>query len=342
MSKKNESLKPQTNTMLLWAPPGSPTLLTEQLVVHLSEHLGATAADGQKVELTDEQIARAVKVVKSKPGKVVGLLLKLRKGAYTGFGTSDWMLVFAVLGFGFEVVKEEREIVGAWLTLPNGEKLHVEKEPNYRHIVYYGLEDGSFRGDMVQWCASKGFLVKDLASKAMGVRTVEEDDKLREYKARDWTNTGTCGICNNNVKRAADGGLVLHGYQRPGDGYAHGQCFGKGYQPYELSPKACQDFIPVLERELKGHKHYLTCLQAGEVEKLLKRAPSSLNAYVAQYVVKGEPDFPRYLESEVHTVEGRIRETESYITYFQKKVDGWKLDELPEVKVAKFLASAEE
>ncbi len=353
MAKKSEMNPAEKNTMLLWAPPGSPTLKSEQLVVWLSvqgegpatvENVRAWAAEGGVVELNQAERKRAVAILNAKEGKVLSLLLKARKGADSGFGPSDWALVFAVLGFGFEVEKEEREIVGAKVTLLDGQQLHIVKPGNYRRIVFYGIHVGEWYGTMTQWCKERGFSVSDLASKAMCVLTMEKHNELREYKARDYTNTGTCGICNANVKRSTSevrGGLVLHGYQRPGDGYVHGRCFGVDYPPHELTPEACRDFIPLLERELAGHNEYLRSLLAGEVKKLAKQPPSRFNEWKGKYVCEGEPEWSRYLESEVGTVRGRIAQTEGYIKHFQEKVANWKLDTLPEEKIKERIAELE-
>ncbi len=45
---------------------------------------------------------------------------------------------------------------------------------------------------------------------------------------------GFCGFCENTQK-LRNGKLVLHGYQRPGWGYAEGKCPGVGKDPYEVS-----------------------------------------------------------------------------------------------------------
>lgn len=44
--------------------------------------------------------------------------------------------------------------------------------------------------------------------------------------------TAECQICANLQCMDKRGGMVHHGYQRPGDGCILGDCFGVGYRPY--------------------------------------------------------------------------------------------------------------
>lgn len=65
-------------------------------------------------------------------------------------------------------------------------------------------------------------------------------------KERTIDNTGTCGICGQNVKRDRDGTITFHGYQRPGYGYTMGDCFGHRHQPIELSSEVLSAYIGYL------------------------------------------------------------------------------------------------
>lgn len=59
---------------------------------------------------------------------------------------------------------------------------------------------------------------------------------------------GWCPVCERDIK-VRDEHLVHHGYLRPGDGVIHGDCFGVGYEPYELSTTCCEKFLElVLDR----------------------------------------------------------------------------------------------
>ena len=84
-------------------------------------------------------------------------------------------------------------------------------------------------------------------------------------------NTGTCGCCFENMKREGNGraALVLHGYRRPGDGAVHGRCYGVGYQPFEVSVEATQDYLTdVLIPQHEKAERNLAHLKSGEVKTL--------------------------------------------------------------------------
>lgn len=83
------------------------------------------------------------------------------------------------------------------------------------------------------WLDARGW--KERAAAALGM------EPHTPALPRTRANTGSCGVCFANVK--LDGGrLVLHGYQRPGDGMAHGRCWGVGHEPFEVSPEATRDY----------------------------------------------------------------------------------------------------
>jgi len=88
-------------------------------------------------------------------------------------------------------------------------------------------------------------------------------------------NTGTCPVCFGNYKLKY-GKMVLHGYTRPpswggGRSYGphHGECFGVGYPPYELSAEGCQAYLDkALKPSLKKARGYLRDLQSGKITQL--------------------------------------------------------------------------
>ena len=254
------------------------------------------------------------------------LLLKARKGATAGFNVRDWETIAKLFGLSFQILKEKREIVGIDITTPGGDKHEIRKQPDYRVVTFY---------ELTTWLTKHGYPLDVMASKLLGMETPEEEKARKDYKARDWTNTGTCGVCEQNVKMRDDQGLVHHGFQRPGDGMIHGDCFGVGYKPHELSPEAASAF---LEKSLKPSaeslKQKLTDLREGRVTKLQTHQPSRLNEWKGEYIQAGEAGWERRLEREISSTEQYLGWAERDITHFTKKVGEWKLDKLPEVKMA--------
>ena len=117
--------------------------------------------------------------------------------------------------------------------------LLMPKEGELRFYARDVLEGGAQKAPAVPlyavmaWLAERGW--KERAAAALGV------EPHTPALPRTRANTGTCGVCFANVK--LDGGrLVLHGYQRPGDGMAHGRCWGVDRAPFEISPDATRDY----------------------------------------------------------------------------------------------------
>jgi len=290
------------------------------------------------------------------------LLQKARKGAWASFTVAGWEEVLTACGFNVSRAGRGPDAT-VTVTAPNGEVVVVKKNPTYK-----ALDMGWFRvtgthaptrgdeeepececGEMwpcaggepftsytsiYDWAAGQGVDLKVAAARVLGVPTVEEERALRDYKARDWTHTGTCAICQQNVKME-DGGarqvLVLHGFRRPGHGSTEGQCFGRGYAPYELSPQACVDYLArVILPSLKNAADYLARLKAGEVDVITLPARGP-----AAPVKKGEPMWSRAVEREIGRTEWEVADLTKDQAHLEKKVADWKLAELPEVVMAR-------
>lgn len=293
------------------------------------------------------------------------LLLKARKKADAGFNNSNWSTVVRALGFQYEVAhKVRQEVLKVRITAPNGAVLDVEKDPRNRTIGFghVGLPKkghgkkavndvvGCICGadhwpccrltytSLTRWAAEQGYPLDTLAARALGMLTVAEEDEEDEYKARDWTHTGTCGVCNQNIKMEGMGkgtALVLHGYRRPGDGQVYGECFGRGYEPYELSPKAVLDYVVRLKKIEASQVEELVSLTSGAEVRLSKQVRQADWSTKTVWVRVGEPEFVDMLKSVIHAVETKLRITRSDIAHYTKKGAEWKLDELPEFKLAR-------
>lgn len=82
------------------------------------------------------------------------------------------------------------------------------------------------------------------------------------------TILGTCGICQREIA-IENGLLVHHGYKRPGIGVIVGDCFGVGYEPYERSTKACEDYAKMLQDRVPGMEKRIADLKSGAVTYLI-------------------------------------------------------------------------
>lgn len=108
---------------------------------------------------------------------------------------------------------------------------------------------------------------------------------------------GTCAICQA-VFVVRRGRLVLHGYQRPGDGFLRGDCFGAGRPPFELAPDALVEFRPHLSAYLTGRAARLAQLRAGEVHEIAVpvRARGGSREPGSHFIVR-RGDAPNYMPS---------------------------------------------
>lgn len=300
--------------------------------------------------------------------KLNELLLKARKSADASFGASHWADVLRACGFQFEVTRKKlREILEVRITAPNGATLLVEKDPRYKRIGFGMVhlpakghvakrhDDGTACGcscglrewpcfrtphtSLKRWAEEQGFSIPDLAARALGMPTLAEERNYKEYEKRDWTHTGSCGVCCQNIKMEALGKrqvLVLHGYRRPGDGSAHGECFGRGYPPHELAPDAARDFLKkVLIPQRDNTQKALENLQTGKISKICIRQPDFVRDREGEYVKRGEPLWDYYLKQKIESTQRELKYAERTVAEFALKVAEWKLDELPEFKQAK-------
>ena len=258
------------------------------------------------------------------------LLLKLRKNATSAWGPKQYSEAYAAIGFQVQTEKTGRSISAVVFTAPNGAVHRVEKRPNYRVVVFY---------DLLPWTKAQGYDVVELASKALGMDTPDVEKALKDLYVRDLTNTGTCPVCEGNFKRDGRGGMVHHGYQRPGDGFIHGDCFAVGYQAWEISPEGAVDYVAqALRPHLDGAKAYLAKLQAGEITKFFKQVRTGgWNSPKTTVEVTRESDsyeFESMLKSAIYNAERDVAWTEREITRIETRIANWKPDVLPEVKHA--------
>lgn len=72
---------------------------------------------------------------------------------------------------------------------------------------------------------------------------------------------GWCPVCERDIK-VRDDHLVHHGYQRPGVGYIVGDCFGVGYEPYELSTTCCKAFLSLVRNRVDMYTDNLRVLES--------------------------------------------------------------------------------
>lgn len=152
--------------------------------------------------------------------------------------------------------------------------------------------------------------VKDL--KSVVVKGRKPSDDPNKTPPRTIENTGTCAVCGMNVKLDVEGNIVHHGFQVKWN-QRMGKCFGVGYKPFELSPEGAVQYKKFLSSEL--------VIASRRLER-----PEYQGATTDKEIL-----------STKRTLEFMVRQLSSDITYYRKKIVGWKLAELPEELLKKEL-----
>lgn len=137
---------------------------------------------------------------------------------------------------------------------------------------------------------------------------------------------GNCPVCEGDFK-LHKGKLVHHGYQRPGDGMIHGDCFCVGMDPYEVSPKGCELFRTFLQGMLANLQEALVRFTSGEVTELSKlvfRGAWRDHELVKVSKAENPAEFARLLQDKIHETESRIRGTEREIARMNARIEAWK------------------
>lgn len=142
---------------------------------------------------------------------------------------------------------------------------------------------------------------------------------------------GTCPVCEGEFK-VREGHLVHHGFTRPGDGVIHGDCFAVGFEPYERSPKGCEDYKAIIASQLVSQEAYLKSLPT---RTYFKHTVLSLRGELQtrQYIlgVTNRYDWVTFVEGKTRETQNQIRRCESEIARMDRLISAWTLKDLREV-----------
>lgn len=138
---------------------------------------------------------------------------------------------------------------------------------------------------------------------------------------------GTCPVCEGEFKTHG-GNMVHHGYQRPGTGSIHGDCFAVHMPAYELSSVACGSYRAMLLAKIA----FLEAALAA-VPGLTHLTVWGYRDHKSQYAV-GVTDlyqWERVIESERRRIQGRIRECQVGADRMAARIAAWTAKPLREV-----------
>lgn len=130
---------------------------------------------------------------------------------------------------------------------------------------------------------------------------------------------GFCPCCRGDF-RLHKRTLVHHGYKRPGDGYIHGDCFGVGKAPHELTNETAKMWLEYLRQVRVMRVNAVARIP--ELTQLSGRYPG------ATPVVKAtcRPEvWEAAIRSHRNNLEGEIRMIDGDLAETQHLIDTWTL-----------------
>lgn len=183
-----------------------------------------------------------------------------------------------------------------------------------------GFREGYiFRKNIVKLFKVLAFLAKE-AQKSRKSR-----EKLDAIEAERGHRVGKCPVCFGDFI-ADKGGMVLHGYQRPGHGYLVGDCYGVNFPCLETSVEGSVAYLEkALRPSLVSALSKLEALQqATEVT-----VPGLYRTDKPRTYQKGDKGFASAQERLVDDAERNIRYLQADIQTFEAVVAGWKPQKWP-------------
>ena len=152
------------------------------------------------------------------------------------------------------------------------------------------------------------------------------EQQLAERAAARVGRDGECQICANRqiVQKKL---LVLHGYERPGNGSAFGECYGRGYPPYEVSCDRLREYIEVLlAGELRREREELAALPSTPQlsHQIYVGQEYGLMKYRTEWVQRGAPGFDHLEAGRRSKLEGQIKSLEFEIQQQNLRLAAWR------------------
>jgi hypothetical protein len=152
-------------------------------------------------------------------------------------------------------------------------------------------------------------------------KSLNEDEFVPSAK-RTRDSTGSCSVCFQNVKITNGRNIVLHGYKRPGTGYAHGECEGTRFPAFELSIEGTKSYLEKGVRpSIARNKEYLARINQDALEEI----PTSLNRTIRR-TDKGWAIELARLKEKTEQLIGLLEADEKS---YEKLIQNWKPRPLP-------------
>jgi len=139
---------------------------------------------------------------------------------------------------------------------------------------------------------------------------------------------GHCPVCTAEQKLTTDMRMVHHGFQRPGDGYIHGDCFGVHYSAYELSCEGTKAYLVMVQAQQESVSARLNRLVSGQVKKLTKvvtewRKGRMGTTRVVEVCEEEVVEFRNLLRITIAQVESELRHVGHEVARVEKLIANW-------------------
>jgi len=223
------------------------------------------------------------------PKGVLKLMGSMRKKG-TSFKGKDLDRVLAILGgWSIDELEDPKDPKKTILVVksPSGKEFRPKgygsdsiTASQFENDYPANLRDNGQR--MTDWLYKDTEFLDQLNAKLGTEPYLTGDDKKRakEKEGIDMGVLGTCPCCFGTFKLLLKGsrngsdktmpGMVLHGYKRPGTGYAEGECHGVGWPPYELSKEGTENYLRWIEVYLMHIEKQYEVLQDVDTKRTLK------------------------------------------------------------------------
>lgn len=168
------------------------------------------------------------------------------------------------------------------------------------------------------------------------VKDVHRAERKAVKEATRAAGTWTCPACfgayvakpsglpaSAEVSRLADR-MVLHGFKRPGWGHTVGQCFGVGYEPFEVSPLGTKHTLAMVERQLEASRERLAALRSGRVDTLRREFYAGNGRYETEEIRRGSEHWDRTFRLAVANTESSIEHMERDARELAARITSWK------------------
>lgn len=140
---------------------------------------------------------------------------------------------------------------------------------------------------------------------------------------RTLENTGTCPVCQRNVKLDDRGRIVIHGYMVRYHEFVGG-CFGIGHEPTEISDSGIKAYQTFLQKMQTQREEAVAAWEAGEITKVYDQRKR-------EWVAQGDARFAHLAEAKVHELKTEIRYIASDLETLAMRLEDWRPMPLPGV-----------